>query len=137
MPPMIDHLGFYVRDASKSLAFYSAALAPLGIEVVQDQPHFKAKLYMRVGGVTFLWLGETNHSDPRIANPGVSKVHLGFSAASPAEVDAFYAAALAAGGRDNGPPGYRRPTCYEAFVFDPDDNNIEAIWQTERVTRTE
>jgi catechol 2,3-dioxygenase-like lactoylglutathione lyase family enzyme len=130
---MIDHLGFYVRDASKSLAFYSAALAPLGIEVVQEQPQFNARLYMRRGGVTFLWLGETDRSDPRIANPGVSKVHIGFSADTPADVDAFYAAALAAGGRDNGAPGYRRPTCYGAFVFDPEDNNIEAIWQTERV----
>jgi predicted lactoylglutathione lyase len=84
--------------------------------------------------VTFLWLGETDRTDPRIANPGVSKVHIGFAAASPSEVDAFYAAALGAGGRDNGPPGYRRPTSYGAFVFDPDDNNMEAIWQSERVT---
>ena len=129
---MIDHLGFYIRDATRSLAFYSAALAPLGIEVVQEQPQFRARIYMRRGGVTFLWLGETNRSDPRIANPGVSPVHIGFAAATPADVDAFYAAALAAGGRDNGAPGYRRPTCYEAFVFDPDNNNIEAIWQTER-----
>ena len=130
---MIDHLGFYIRDAAKSLAFYTAALTPLGIEVVQEQPQFNAKLYMRRGGVTFLWLGETDCSDPRIANPGVSKVHIGFAADAPAAVDAFYAAALAAGGRDNGPPGYRRPTSCGAFVFDPDDNNIEAIWQSERV----
>ncbi|HEY1929304.1 MAG TPA: VOC family protein [Caulobacteraceae bacterium] len=130
---MIDHLGFYIRDASKSLSFYSAALAPLGIEVVQEQPEFRARIFMRRGGVTFLWLGEPDRTDPRIANPGVSPVHIGFSAASPAEVDAFYAAALAAGGRDNGAPRYRRPNCYSGFVFDPDNNNIEAIWQTERV----
>ncbi|HZZ90793.1 MAG TPA: VOC family protein [Caulobacteraceae bacterium] len=130
---MIDHLGFYVRDAGSSLAFYAAALAPLGIEVVQEQPEFNARIYMRRGGVTFLWLGEPDRSNPRIANPGLSPVHIGFAAASPAAVDAFHAAALAAGGRDNGAPGYRRPACYGAFVFDPDDNNIEAVWQTERV----
>ena len=130
---MIDHMGFYIRDAGKSLAFYQAALAPLGIEVVQEQPQLKAKIFMRRRCVTFLWLGEPDRNDPRIANPGVSPVHIGFSAASPAEVDAFYAAALAAGGRDNGQPRHRRPTCYNGFVFDPDNNNIEAIWQTERV----
>lgn len=118
---MIDHLGFYVRDAAKSLAFYSAALAPLGIEVVEEQPWFNARIYMRRGGVTFLWLGEADRSNPRIANPGVSPVHIGFSAASLGEVDAFYAAAIAAGGRDNGPPHYARPDCYHAFVFDPGD----------------
>jgi len=116
---MIDHMGFYIRDAGKSLAFYQAALAPLGIEVVQEQPQFKAKIFMRRGGVTFLWLGEPDRNDPRIANPGVSPVHIGFAAA--------------AGGRDNGQPRHRRPTCYNGFVFDPDNNNIEAIWQTERV----
>ena len=130
---MIDHLGFYIRDAGRSLAFYSAALASLGIEVVQEQPQYKAKIFMRRGGVTFLWLGEPDRNDPRIANPGVSPVHIGFSAASPAEVDAFYASAIAAGGRDNGPPSYRRPTCYNGFVFDPDNNNVEAIWQSERI----
>jgi catechol 2,3-dioxygenase-like lactoylglutathione lyase family enzyme len=130
---MIDHMGFYVRDAGKSLAFYQAALAPLGIEVVQEQPEFKAKIFMRRGGVTFLWLGEPDRDDPRIANPGVSPVHIGFAAANPGEVDAFYIAALAAGGRDNGQPRHRRPTCYNGFVFDLDNNNIEAIWQTERV----
>jgi catechol 2,3-dioxygenase-like lactoylglutathione lyase family enzyme len=127
---MIDHLGFYVRDAAKSLAFYSAALAPLGIEVVQEQPQFKAKLYMRRGGVTFLWLGETDRNDPRIASPGVSKVHIGFSAASPADVDAFHAAALAAGGRDNGKPGLRpvyHANYYAAFIVDPDGHRIEAV----------
>jgi catechol 2,3-dioxygenase-like lactoylglutathione lyase family enzyme len=50
-------------------------------------------------------------------------------------VDEFYAAAMAAGGRDNGPPGYRSPTILSAFVFDPDGNNIEAIHQTDRPFR--
>ena len=73
--------------------------------------------------------GDPEHS----AKAGLSRMHIGFSAASPAEVDGFYAAAIAAGGVDNGPPGYRRPTCYAAFVIDPDGNNVEAVWQTERV----
>lgn len=130
---MIDHFGFYVRDAAASLAFYRAALAPLGIEVTQDQPGNRAQIFMRRGGVVFMWVGQGNPDDPRTATPGASPVHLGFAAADPAQVDAFHAAALATGGRDNGPPGYRRPTCYSAFAFDPDGNNIEAIWQTERV----
>jgi len=129
---VIDHLGFCVRDAGVSLAFYRAALAPLGIEVIQSQPENNAQIFMRKGGVTFLWLGQGGY-DERHANPGASPIHLGFSAASAEQVDAFHAAALAAGGRDNGPPGFRRPKVYEAFVFDPDGNNIEAIWQTERL----
>jgi catechol 2,3-dioxygenase-like lactoylglutathione lyase family enzyme len=129
---MIDHLGFCVRDPERSLAFYRAALAPLGIEVVQTQAENQAQLFMRKGGVTFLWLGAGGY-DPRHANPGVSPVHIGFTADNAAAVDAFHAAALAAGGVDNGPPGFRRPKVYEAFVFDPDGNNIEAIWQTERL----
>ena len=58
-------------------------------------------------------------------------MHLGFTA-KPSEVDAFHLAAPAAGSLDNGPPGYPEPTCYSAFAIDPDGNNIEAIWQTER-----
>jgi catechol 2,3-dioxygenase-like lactoylglutathione lyase family enzyme len=126
---MLDHIGLYCRGASVTLPFYRACLAPLGIVVWQEQPHFKAAIFGRTGSPIFWWLGE---GDPEhSARAGQSRMHIGFAAASPAEVDGFYAAAIAAGGVDNGPPGYRRPTC--AFVIDPDGNNVEAVWQTERV----
>lgn len=127
---MIDHLGLYCRDADASLPFYRACLAPLGIEVIQEQPKFRAALFKREGSPVFWWLGEGGPEWR--AQAGRSRLHLGFSAFDTAQVDAFHAAALGAGGSDNGPPGWRGPTCYSAFVIDPDGNNVEAIWQTER-----
>jgi catechol 2,3-dioxygenase-like lactoylglutathione lyase family enzyme len=127
---MLDHFGLYCRDAEQSLPFYRACLAPLGIAAVQEQPHFKAAIFKRDGSPIFWWLGEGG-AEWR-AQAGRSRMHIGFTADEPSQVDAFHAAALAAGGVDNGPPGYRRPTCYSAFVIDPDGNNVEAIWQTER-----
>ena len=127
---MIDHFGLYCRDASVSLPFYRACLASLGIGVIKEQPEHRAVIFMREGSPIFWWIGEGGPDDR--AQAGRSRMHIGFAAADPAQVDAFHAAALAAGGIDNGPPGYRRPTCYGAFVFDPDGNNVEAIWQSER-----
>ena len=127
---MLDHLGIYVRSASISFAFYRTCLAPLGIRMVQERFAGKAEIFMRDGSRFFLFLGEGG-SEPRNATPGKSPVHLAFTAASSAEVDAFYAAALAHGGTDNGPPGYRNPKTYSAFAYDPDGNNVEAIWRLE------
>jgi catechol 2,3-dioxygenase-like lactoylglutathione lyase family enzyme len=127
---MLDHLGLYCRDAGVSLPFYRACLAPLGIVVIQEQPHLKAAIFKHEKSPIFWWLGEGGPEWR--AQAGLSRVHLGFSASTPACADAFYIAAMSAGGRDNGPPGYRRPRCYSAFVIDPDGNNVEAIWQTER-----
>jgi len=127
---MLDHFWLYCRDAEVSLPFYRASLAPLGVQVIQEQPQFKAAIFKREDSPIFWWLGE---GDPQWrAQAGRSRMHIGFAARDAAQVDAFHAAALAAGGVDNGPPGYRRPTCYSAFVIDPDGNNVEAIWQTER-----
>jgi len=126
---MMDHLGIYVRDAEASLGFYRAALAPLGIKVVEEQGGGKAAIFMRDGSPGFfLWLGEGG-GDARSATPGKSPVHLGFVAANRQEVDAFHAAALGAGGTDNGRPGFRNPKVYQAFAYDPDGNNVEAIWR--------
>jgi catechol 2,3-dioxygenase-like lactoylglutathione lyase family enzyme len=127
---MLDHFGLRVRDADVSLPFYRTCLAPLGIRVMQEQTWLKAIILAQEGSGIFLWLGQ-GEPEWLARNPEV-RIHLGFRAETPNAVDEFYAAAIAAGGRDNGPPGYRRPTCYSAFVFDPDGNNIEAIWQTER-----
>ncbi len=122
---MLDHMGIYVRDAKTSFAFYRACLAPLGIRMVQERFAGKANIFMRDGSSFFLFLGEGG-SEPRNSKPGVSPVHFGFTAESAEQVDAFYKAALANGGADNGPPGWRNPKVYSAFVYDPDGNNIEA-----------
>jgi catechol 2,3-dioxygenase-like lactoylglutathione lyase family enzyme len=125
---MLDHFGFYIRDAANSLNFYRACLAPLGIDVLQEQFGGKAIVFKRPNKKCFLWVGEADN-DQRHASPGRSQFHLGFAAASPAEVDSFYAAAIKAGGTDNGGPGWRNPSVYAAFVFDPDGNNIEADYR--------
>jgi len=125
---MLDHFGIYVRSAKASFAFYRACLAPLGIRLVEEQFAGKAAIFMRDGETFFLFLGEGG-GDARSATPGKSPVHFGFTAGSATEVDAFHAAALANGGTDNGPPGYRSPKVYSAFAYDPDGNNVEAIWR--------
>lgn len=126
---MIDHIGLYCRDATASLAFYRPCLAALGIHIVEEQPRFKAAIFKRLDAPIFWWLGEGGPEWR--AQAGRSRLHIGFSAADKSAVDAFYAAGLAAGGVDNGPPGYRRPTLYSAFLIDPDGNNVEAIWRSE------
>lgn len=116
---MIDHVVLNVRDLEASRKFYVAALAPLGYSVVMDFPE----------GVGF---GIAGKPDFWIARRGDAHtaVHVAFASERNDAVDAFHAAALAAGGRDNGAPGIREqyhPGYYGAFVFDPDGNNIEAV----------
>lgn len=122
---MIDHTGISVSDWAKSKAFYDAAFAPLGASLLYMVPEqytggVKAGGYGRERPV--FWLHEGKDGGPGR--------HYAFTANSRAEVDAFYAAAMAAGGRDNGKPGLRphyHPDYYGAFVFDPDGNNVEAV----------
>ncbi len=116
---MFDHIGFPVRDPATSRAFYTAALAPLGLVVAMEAGDWVA---FGTPGRPQFWLGG-NGAPP-------TGVHIAFAAASRAQVDAFYAAAIAAGGIDNGPPGLRlhyHPTYYGAFVLDPDGHNVEAV----------
>ena len=116
---MFDHIGFPVSDLATSRAFYVAALAPLGVGVVVDSPEVVA--FGKAGRAQF-WLG--------IRPPPPHGLHLAFAAANRAEVRAFYTAALAAGGTDNGAPGLRpryHPNYYGAFVLDPDVHNVEAV----------
>lgn len=123
---MFDHLGFPVTDLARSKAFYDRALAPLGIrvlvEVTEDMTGGQgAHLGYGRDRPTF-WIGT--------GKPAGTGVHVAFSAPDRATVAAFHAAALAAGGRDNGAPGLRpqyHPGYYGAFVLDPDGNNIEAV----------
>ena len=123
---MIDHLGFAVRDVARATAFYKTALKPLDIgvivEVTPEQSGGEAHVGFGSSGKPFFWIGG--------GKPVEGPVHIAFTAASRAVVDEFYAAALAAGGRDNGAPGiraYYHPNYYGAFVFDLDGHNIEAV----------
>jgi len=116
---MIDHTGVNVADVVKSKAFYRAALAALGYEVLMDGDGFAG---LGVAPKPDFWIGE--------GPPNAPPIHVAFRAETRAQVDAFYKAALAAGGRDNGPPGPRphyHPNYYGAFVLDPDGHNIEAV----------
>jgi catechol 2,3-dioxygenase-like lactoylglutathione lyase family enzyme len=121
---MVDHLGIRVGDYAASRRFYDAALAPLGAGPVMEVPAeagVRGVGYGRAGKPAF-WIGE--------GGPNAAGTHIAFAAADRASVDAFYAAALAAGGRDNGAPGLRpqyHPNYYAAFVFDPDGINVEAV----------
>lgn len=122
---MIDHTGISVADFEKSKTFYDAALAPLGAKLLYMVPE------QYTGGVKVGGYGRTKPDfwlhEGKDTGPGR---HYAFTAENRAAVDAFYAAAMTAGGRDNGAPGLRphyHKDYYGAFVFDPDGNNIEAI----------
>jgi catechol 2,3-dioxygenase-like lactoylglutathione lyase family enzyme len=114
----LDHISLRVRDVARSRAFYTSALAPLGISVLMD-----GGIYVGFGKdrKPQFWLNPAAPSGP---------VHVAFVAADRAEVRAFYQAALAVGAQDNGPPGLRphyHANYYGAFVLDPDGNNAEAV----------
>jgi catechol 2,3-dioxygenase-like lactoylglutathione lyase family enzyme len=122
---MLDHVGFPVSDYKRSKAFYEKALAPLGyvliMEVQQTENDMPAAGFGANGKPDF-WIG---------GEGGLNKpIHIAIAAKDRATVDAFYRAAIAAGGKDNGAPGLRphyHPNYYGAFVLDPDDHNIEAV----------
>ncbi|MBD9568376.1 VOC family protein [Ensifer adhaerens] len=116
---MFDHVKFGVRDYAASLDFYLKALEPLGVPVVDHGAH---GVEMSTDGKSSLCLYQTEETPAHL--------HLAFMATTREQVDAFYSAALAAGGRDNGAPGLRpryHANYYAAFVFDPDGHNIEAV----------
>jgi catechol 2,3-dioxygenase-like lactoylglutathione lyase family enzyme len=114
---MLDHISLRVEDLPRALAFYKAALEPIGYKVMMEFPGV-----VGMGdGKPDLWISQTD----RPVNP----THISFTS-DRARVDAFYAAAIAAGGIDNGPPGLRadyHPHYYAAFALDPDGNNIEVV----------
>jgi len=123
---MIDHTGVVVSDYEKSRAFYEAALAPLGFTKVLEFPAAVT------GHTDVAGFGEAPKAEFWISRgmPNNPPVHIAFRVASRAIVDAFYHAALEAGGSDNGAPGIRahyHPNYYGAFVRDPDGHNIEAV----------
>jgi catechol 2,3-dioxygenase-like lactoylglutathione lyase family enzyme len=121
---VIDHIGIEVGDIARSRAFYEAALQPLGIELVME---FEGMVGFgkatEQGPNPYFWIAARGR-------PALSGLHVAFGARTPDLVDAFHAAALAAGGSDNGAPGPRpiyHPGYYGAFVLDPDGNNVEAV----------
>lgn len=128
---MIDHTGLNVSDLARSCAFYEAALAPLGYTVLRRIGEVAVGLGssldispQRDPGGDF-WISQGPVQEPR--------VHIAFRAMNHAAVNAFHAAALAAGGTDHGAPGYREhyhPGYYAAFVLDLDGHNIEAVCHT-------
>lgn len=131
---MIDHLGVPVTDLARTTEFYAKALAPLGYGMVMEVSAVETGRGGAVGfgapgkgeeyqsGKPSFWIGE--------GEPLAGRIHVAFVAPSRAAVDAFYRAAIAAGGKDNGPPGLRphyHVNYYAAFVLDLDGNNIEAV----------
>ena len=123
---MIDHTGISVSDFQASKAFYARALAAIGYELLAEIP---ASVTGRTDVAGF---GERPKPDFWISKgtPNQPALHVAFRAESRAQVDAFYKAAIAAGGKDNGAPGLRphyHPNYYGAFVLDPDGHNIEAV----------
>jgi catechol 2,3-dioxygenase-like lactoylglutathione lyase family enzyme len=119
---VIDHITVGVRDLAASRRFYRAALGPLDFT---EQGAWSAE----EREVSF---GVADHGDFAIstAYPSEGAVHVAFAADTPEDVDAFYDAAIAAGGTDNGPPGLRpeySAAYYGAFVLDPDGHNVEAV----------
>ena len=118
---MFDHVGINVRDYAASRAFYERALAPLGclllMEPISETGGFGSD------GKPWFWITAGR-------KPVTENVHVAFTVDDRATVDAFHAAALEAGGTDNGAPGIREiyhPTYYGAYVLDPDGNNVEVV----------
>ena len=121
---MYDHVGLRVVDLSASVAFYRSALEPLGHEQSYSSD---AMAGFGSADATGLWL-------KRAPDAGERGVHLAFGAPDRASVERFYKEGLAAGGRDNGPPGLRAdygPSYFAAFLVDPDGNNIEVVCLSE------
>ena len=117
---MLDHVTFGVSDINRSKAFYDQALRPLGIERLYAEKEIFAGY--GAGRKAFFWIGHRDASQ--------TGVHVAFTAPDRETVDRFYETALAAGGRDNEPPGVRphyHANYYGAFVLDPDGHNIEAV----------
>lgn len=124
---MIDHTGIGVADVACSARFYDAALGALGYRRAIQLPASDGSDAVGYGfAYPIFWIDRFH--------PHSTKQHTAFAAKSRAEVDAFYEAALEAGGRDNGAPGLRDHLgyprgYYAAFVLDPDGNNMEAVFR--------
>lgn len=123
----LDHVSVAITDPARAIAFYKAALAPLGLVASLEESWGAA--FGKPGAFAQLWVHPPFEG---AAHPG-NGIHVALRAPDRAAVDGFHAAALAAGGRCDGPPGLRphyHPNYYAAFVRDPDGNKIEAVTHT-------
>jgi catechol 2,3-dioxygenase-like lactoylglutathione lyase family enzyme len=123
---MIDHTGIGVSNVAASAAFYDAVLGALGMHRAMQMPDGEGTDGVGYGiDYPIFWIDRFH--------PHSARQHTAFIAKNPAQVDAFHAAAIAAGGKDNGAPAARvkqsTPIYYAAFVLDPDGNNIEAVFR--------
>jgi len=123
---VIDHTGIGVSNVADSAAFYDAALGALGMRRAIQMPENKGTDGIGYGfDYPIFWIDRFH--------PHSARQHTAFVANNPAQVDAFHAAAIVAGGKDNGAPAHRTnqstPIYYAAFVLDPDGNNIEAVYR--------
>lgn len=130
---MLDHTGLVVTDLARARKFYDAIAKPLGLGTKEVMPG-KAFLLGRSAeqAVPYLWIGNVRPSFwTEGSRAGINQSHVAFIAPSKDAVHEFYEVALAAGGRDNGPPGPRPQygKYYASFVLDPDGNNLEAVWR--------
>jgi catechol 2,3-dioxygenase-like lactoylglutathione lyase family enzyme len=126
---MLDHTGFVVTDLAAARRFYDAIAGALGLSTISNSPESFLLGRSAEEPIPYLWIGTIRPSYwTEGSRPGTNQYHLAFIAPSKAVVDEFHRAALAAGGRDFGPPGPRDGAgdYYGAFVLDPDGNNIEA-----------
>lgn len=126
---MLDHTGFVVSDLKAARRFYDAVAEALGLATTSPAPEFFLLGKSKSEPIPYLWIGTLRPSyRAEGSHVGLNQTHIAFRADTPAMVDAFHKAALAAGGRDHGAPGPREgvPDYYGAFVLDPDGNNIEA-----------
>lgn len=126
---MLDHLSLPVSDYVRARAFYDALLDALDHRCVQelDEPDYVAGGYGSTETEPAFWIGASKPGQAVVVPEGQ---HVAFSARTRAQVDAFHAAGLAAGGTDNGAPGLRlhvHPNYYAAFVIDPDGHHLEAV----------
>ncbi|CAN5300178.1 hypothetical protein BH10PSE9_BH10PSE9_06630 [soil metagenome] len=115
----LDHIGLSVADYETAKKFYLAALKPLRIGLIMEFPNTGG---FGADGKPFLWIGQEGKTSPH--------AHIAIRAEDRSQVDAFFAAAMAAGATDNGAPGIRahyHENYYGAFVLDPDGHNIEAV----------
>lgn len=134
---MLDHTGIVVTDLARARRFYDAIAKPLGLATADNQPVEDGRGSFLLGKsaaepIPYLWIGTLIPSYwTEGSKPGINQMHVAFVAKDEHAVEAFYQAALANGGRDNGPPGPRPgvDNYYGAFVLDPDGNNIEACYR--------
>jgi catechol 2,3-dioxygenase-like lactoylglutathione lyase family enzyme len=122
---MIDHTSINVKNYEQSKELYAKMLAPLGYAIAMDLSQYKTAGFG--AGKPDFWISEKDFS---------GGTHVAFEAKDQQEVQNFYTAALEAGAKDNGAPGYRKeytPGYYAAFVHDFDGNNIEAVWMDPEV----